>query len=157
MAHIIVGIDSGKTSAIACLSLDGRLIHSSHASLGGTVWMLDSIRKVGVPSIIATDRKNPGETVRKVNAAFHSRLFVPDRDIPIIEKRELARRSGIRNPHERDAYAAAVKAYNSHANKLNQAERISRGNKVADIDRIKARIINRYSISEAISGKEANR
>lgn len=157
MEHIIVGVDPGKTSAIACLSLDGKLISSVHMTSGGMPWILESIMAVGTPSIIATDRKIPGYTVRKINAAFNARLFSPPSDISIAEKKELARKAGIKDAHERDAYAAAVKAYRIHANKLNQAEHISRDRNVADIDRIKAKIIRKYSISEAISGKSANR
>lgn len=157
MRHIIVGVDPGKTSAIACLTLDGRLVHRAHAAAGGMPWMLESIMAVGTPSIIATDRKVPGLTVRKVNAAFNSTLFIPTKDIPMIEKRELARMAGIKDPHERDAYAAAVKAYRTYANKLSQAEHISRRSDQKDIDMIKAKIIQRYSISEAIEGRKANR
>ena len=152
-----MGVDPGKTSAIACLDLEGRLILSAHQTSAGVRWMLDRIVEVGTPSIIATDRKAPGETIKKINASFSSRLFMPSRDIPAIEKRKLARRTGIKNPHERDAYAAAVKAYRSYANKLNQAGHISREKGEPDSDTIKAKIIQRYSISEAIQGKEANR
>ena len=154
---MIVGIDPGKTAAIACLSLDGKLIHTAHMTAGGIPWILESIRAIGTPSMIATDRKIPGGTVRKINAAFNARLFRPPSDISIMEKRDFGRRAGIKDVHERDAYAAAVKAYHADANKLNQAEHISRDNQVQDIDRIKARIIQRYSISEAIQGKKANR
>lgn len=157
LAHLIVGIDSGKTAAIACLSLDGKLVGIMHMVSGGIPWILESIRVIGTPSIIATDRKIPGDTVRKINAAFNARLYLPPSDISIMEKRELARKTGIKDVHERDAYAAAVRAYHAHANKLNQAEHISRERKVQDIDRIKARIIQRYSISEAILGRKANR
>lgn len=157
MAHIIVGIDSGKTSAIACLALDGRLVLSAHRSSAGLPWMIDSIRKAGIPSIIASDKKNGTTLASKLNALFNCRLYLPDRDIPVEEKREAARRSGIKDPHERDAYSAAIKAYNSYANKLNQAERVSRLAMVEDIDKIKAKIIDRKSISEAIEGKAANR
>ncbi len=157
MAHLIVGIDPGKTAAIACLSLEGRLIRSAHMTAGGVPWILESIRAVGTPSIIATDRKMPGDTVRKINAAFNARLYTPQNDISIMEKRAFARRAGIKDAHERDAYAAAMKAYHAHANKLNQAGHISRDRQVENVDRIKAKIIQRYSISEAILGKKANR
>lgn len=157
MKHIIVGVDPGKTSAIACLSLEGSLILSAHQVSAGMPWILDRIMEAGTPSIIATDRKVLGDTVRKINAAFRSKLFMPIKDISTMEKRELARRAGIKNPHERDAYAAAVKAYRAYANKLNQAEHISRDSGEPDSDMVKAKIIQKYSISEAIAGRKANR
>ncbi|HUC38559.1 MAG TPA: DUF460 domain-containing protein [Candidatus Acidoferrum sp.] len=157
MAHIIVGVDPGKTSAIACLSLDGKLLHHSHMVNAGLSWMLENIRMVGTPSIIATDRRVVGQAIKKINAAFNARIYHPERDIPVSEKRELGRSVRIKDPHERDAYSAAFKAYHMYANKLNQAEHISREKSVDDTDRIKAKIIDRYSISEAISGSKANR
>ncbi len=152
-----MGIDSGKTSAVVCLTLDGRLILSTHRSSAGMPWIIESIREVGIPSIIASDKKNGTALAKKLNALFNSRLYLPERDISVEEKREIARRSGIKDPHERDACSAAIKAYNTYANKLNQAEHISRLRMVDDIDRIKAKIIDRQSISEAISGRGANR
>ncbi len=157
MAHIIVGIDPGKTSAIACLALDGRLILAVHKSGAGLEWMVSQIREIGTPSVIATDKKRPSSIARKLNSIFNSRLVFPQNDISIEEKRRMSKGTGIKNPHERDAYSAALKAYNAMANKLNQAEHISREMKVYDTDSIKAKVFNKYSISEAIHGKKANR
>ena len=157
MEHIIVGVDAGKTTAIACLSLDGRLLYAGHRTFAGMDWIIKSIAAVGTPSIIASDRRNPNHVLRKINAAFSARIYRPDRDIPVVEKRELARHTSIKDQHERDAYAAALKAYNSYSNKLKQAGHIAKGMGKEDIDVVRAKVIDRYSISEAISGKEANR
>ncbi len=155
--HLIVGVDTGKTAAYVCLDLDGKLVSSSHASSLGQDWLIESIGKLGVPSIIACDRE-PNDIVRKIGASFSAKLYHPAREIGIDEKREIARPFGITNPHERDACAAAVKAYKSYTNKLRQAERIAReGKKEDEIDSIKAKVIRKYSIEEAISDKEANR
>lgn len=152
-----MGIDLGSTSAIACLSLGGKLIHTSHRKNTGISWMIKTISKLGTPSIIALDKKSPNANARRINALFHSVIWVPATDIPMAEKRGMARRSGITNTHERDAYTAAVNAYRSYSNKLNQAERIARDLLITDPDRIKAKIINRYSIYEAVHGIESNR
>ncbi len=157
MSHIIVGIDSGKTSAIACLSLDGRLMYMDHKTFAGIDWIVENIRKIGTPSVIATDKRNPNHVIRKVNAAFNSRLFCPSSDISLEDKRMLARSIGIKDRHERDAYSAAIKAYHIYANKLKQAEHILRERRIDDFDSIKAKIIDRYSMNEAMTGKEANR
>jgi len=154
--HLIVGIDTGKTVAYACLNLDGKLVRSSHASSLGQEWLIDSIGRLGVPSVIACDRQ-PNDIVRKICAAFNAKLYYPQKEMGIDEKREMAKPFGISNPHERDACAAAVKAYKAYTNKLRQAERIAREGKVREIDSIKAKVIEKYSIEEAISNKEANR
>jgi uncharacterized protein len=154
--HLIVGIDTGKTVAYACLDLDGKLVRTSHASSLGQDWLIDSIGRIGIPSIIACDRQ-PNDIVRKICSAFNAKLYYPNKEMGIDEKREMARPFGISNPHERDACAAAVKAYKAYTNKLRQAEHIARAQKVREIDKIKAKVIERYSIEEAITGKEANR
>lgn len=154
---MIVGIDSGKTSAVACLGLDGRLLHSAHRTFAGSDWLVKEISCVGTPCVVATDRSRPNSVIRKANAAFNSVLFVPERDILSDEKRLLAKAAGLKNHHEQDAYASAIKAYYFYANKLNQAGRAIRGLAKEEQDRIKARIIMRHSISEAILNKTANR
>ncbi|MCW6159650.1 MAG: DUF460 domain-containing protein [Candidatus Micrarchaeales archaeon] len=152
--HLIVGIDTGKTLAYACLDLSGNLVGSAHKASHGVGWLIDDVGKLGVPSVITCDRE-PNDIVRKVAAAFNSRLVYPKKELSISQKRELTAPFGIRNPHERDACSAAIKAYNSYANKLKQAERIAKGN--SEIDLIKAKIIEKHSIEEAISKKEAHR
>lgn len=152
--HLIVGIDTGKTLAYACLDLNGDFIYAAHKASHGVGWLISDIEKRGVPSIVTCDRE-PNDIVRKVAAAFHSRLLYPKRELSIAQKREITEPFGIRNPHERDACSAAVKAYNSYSNKLKQAERIAKGN--SEMDLIKAKIIQKHSIEEAISKKEAHR
>ncbi len=107
-----------------------------------------------MPSVVTCDRE-PNDVVRKVAAAFNSRLVYPKKELSIAQKRGITEPFGVRNPHERDACSAAVKAYNSYANKLKQAERIAKGN--SEIDLIKAKIIEKHSIEEAISKREVHR
>jgi hypothetical protein len=154
--HLIVGIDTGKTVAYACLDLNGRLVSSSHASSAGQDWLIDSIGRLGIPSIVACDRE-PNDIVRKICASFNAKLYYPGKEISIDDKSEMAKPHGITNPHERDACAAATKAYKAYNNKLRQAERIAKEGKVNEIDTIKAKVIGKYSIEEAISNKEVNR
>ena len=157
MDHIIVGIDPGKTSAVACLSLEGKLIYVSHKRDAGMQWFVDEISNVGIPSIMAADKSEPGSVARKLNSMFNSRLSLPQKDITVAEKRKLSKETGIKNAHERDAYSAAIKAYNAAANKLNQAEHRLKQMNVENRDRIKAKILGRYSLSEAVLGRPANR
>ncbi len=154
MRHLIVGIDPGKTTAIACLDLDGKLIMSVSREFSGIEWVISQISSVGVPSIIAIDKSNVNELVRRVNAAFNSRLFVPNEDIKGSRKRYLIKDKKLKNQHECDAYAAAIEAYNAFANKLKQVESKAKGK---DADEIKDRVINRCSMHEAILGIQANR
>lgn len=153
--HLIVGIDTGKTLAYACLNLDGELVTASHKASSGVEWLIKSISDIGVPSIVACDR-TPNDVVRKVCTAFNAKLFYPKRELTIDEKTELSGRTNVKNAHERDACSAAIKAYNTYSNKLNQAAHIAKSHN-AVVDEIRAKVIGRYSIDEAISKKAANR
>jgi predicted RNase H-like nuclease (RuvC/YqgF family) len=155
--HIIVGIDPGKTVGIACISLNGKLLHSAHLAFAEIGWIASEIRKVGTPSLIAGDKREVSEVVRRAAAVFNAKVFYPERDLGLEGKKIAGRHAGVFNPHERDAYTAALKAYNAYANKLNQAEHIANESGVNDIDSVKAKVIDRYSINEAILNRKANR
>ncbi|MGC8567889.1 MAG: DUF460 domain-containing protein [Candidatus Micrarchaeia archaeon] len=147
--HIIVGIDVGKTEAVACISLNKQLLYVGHKDSINFEWLVSQIRNVGTPSIIAYDRSKTTEIVRKVAASFNARIFIPDSNLSIEEKRTIANKVGIKNPHERDAYASAIKAYNSIANKLNQSDHMAKVyNKNSDY--VKAMVIRKYSMKEAL-------
>ena len=155
--HMIVGIDPGKTIAVACISLDGRFLGCAHKKFADDGWVVSTIEKHGTPSIIATDKKRIGEEIRKINAIFSSRIFAPEKDLTVEEKRLLTKSANIYNQHELDAYAAAVKAYNTYSSKLKQAEHKSRAAGISSTDLIKAKVIAKYSISEAMLNKKSNR
>lgn len=157
LVHIIVGVDTGKTVAISCLGLDGRIVYSAHMKSGGEAWIISSIRKVGVPSVIASDKKTRGEMIRRINSVFNSVLFMPKDNIMLEEKRQAAHERLIKDQHERDAYVAAIKAYNYYANKLKQAKHKAEEKKAEDIDEVLAKVIKKYSISEAIENKNPGR
>ncbi len=155
MNHLIVGIDCGKTSAIACLDLDGRIVRMAHKRFAGEGWIISELSRTGIPSVIATDRKIPGRAIKRINAAFNARLFYPESDMTTEEKMRLVKDKGIQNRHEQDAYSAAIKAYNSYSNKLKQVSHIVGPG--ADAEGIKAKVIRKFSVREAILNKNPNR
>ena len=155
--HMIVGIDPGKTIAVACIGLDGRFLGCEHKKFADDGWVVGTIEKLGNPSIIATDKKRIGDEIRKINAIFGAKIFAPDKDLTVEEKRLLAKDANVYNQHEIDAYAAAMKAYNAYSSKLKQAEHKSRAAGISSTDLIKAKVIAKYSISEAMLNKKSNR
>jgi len=154
--YLIVGIDPGKTTGIACLDLNGKLVLAKHMQFAGAEWITSTISKAGTPVIIASDKRNASETVRKINATFSSRLFCPGRELKIKEKRAAAKGATIKDPHERDAYVAAISAYRAYANKFKQIEHMAL-ERMSDAERVKAKVVGKYSISEAIENRKANR
>jgi hypothetical protein len=154
---ILVGIDTGKTVGIACVDFNGRLLAHLHRRFAGMESIVSEIRMVGTPIVIAADKPVPSEMIKKINAAFNARLYAPEYEFSAKEKRAASKHGVIQDIHERDAYFAAMKAYHAFANKLKQAERIAVKNGITDVDEIKAKVLRKYSISEAMTGREANR
>lgn len=77
------------------------------------------------PLVVACDTSPPSHFARKVASVFRARLFTPKHSLHVIEKVNLAKGLG-KNVHERDALAAARKAYNSTIqNKVRQFIRIA--------------------------------
>lgn len=157
MSNLIVGIDTGKTAAIACIDLEGRPQCLLAATSPDLAWFVEKIRESGSPVVIASDKRRNNDTVAKLATIFDAAIYTPKEDISVERKKELARRWKVGNAHQRDALSAAVFAYNHYAPKLNQTERITRGSEVSEIDRVKALVIKKHSISEAIGRKEAGR
>lgn len=155
--YLIAGVDPGKTTGIACVDLNGRLIFKDHATSAGIGWVADTINRIGTPVIIASDKPDASPIVRRVNAAFNSRLYCPEREFRLEEKRDTARGVGIKDPHERDAYIAAIAAYRAYSNKFKQIEHIASENGYSNLEEIKAKVIARYSIREAVENRKANR
>lgn len=154
---LIVGIDTGKTCGIACIDFNGRLVSSMHMRFAGLGLMVAKIRSLGTPVVVAGDKPVPSALIRKINAAFNSRLYTPEREFGMGEKRVMSNNVPIRDIHERDAYFAAIKAYHAFENKLHQAERIAAGSGATNIDEIKALVLKKHSISEAMAGMAVHR
>lgn len=155
--YLIAGIDPGKRCGIACLDLNGNLIFKDHKTFAGIDWLASTINKIGTPVIVASDKPDASEVVKKVNTVFNSKLFCPDREFKIDEKRAAAKSLGIKNPHERDAYIAAISAYRAYANKFKQIEHMVMESEYRNIDEIKAKVVAKHSIREAIENRKANR
>lgn len=157
MKHTIIGIDSGKTAAVVSIDLDGKVVGVDTGRFVGLEWFVDRVRERGIPVIIASDKRNAQELVHRLAAIFGSHVFTPSADISVDRKQHIAHGYNLENLHERDALSAAMTAYNFYANKLKQAEKIAKGMRVEDIDKVKALVIKRHSVDEAISGRKSNR
>ncbi|MDE1865470.1 MAG: DUF460 domain-containing protein [Candidatus Micrarchaeota archaeon] len=154
--YLIVGVDPGKTIGIACLDLRGRLVFSCHHPNESLEHVVNSIKGTGTPIIVAGDKSNPSELVRKLNATFGARLFSPKREFSSELKRRLGRTVALANQHECDAYSAAIAAYNHYSNKFHQIEHMS-GKGEAELEDIKRQVVSKSSVYEASSGVRSNR
>ncbi len=152
MKHLIVGIDAGKTAAVACIDLNGKVVKLATGRFVGLDWFVDVIKGAGQPVMVSGDKKRPTQLAEKISTAFDAVLFVPGSDISVEKKRNLLDVK-FDNLHERDALASAMMAY---AGKLRQAERQARESTTgADADLVKAMVIKRYSVDEVIGKRPA--
>lgn len=125
---MIVGIDPGTTVGLAVLDLRGNLLHLSSRKGADDSWIFDTIRRYGVPVVVATDKASVPSRVKKIAAQLGARLWVPKEDISVETKEEVARRfsyghSGPEDDHQRDALTAAFLAFQSFAPKFRQVEK----------------------------------
>jgi hypothetical protein len=145
--HIIVGVDPGTTIGIAALNLDGELVGLVSSRMMSVPDIVSYIREKGKPVVVATDVVPPPATVEKIKRSFKATLFVPNERIAVEEKVKLARPYGYGNDHERDALAAAVKAYNAYKNKFAQIDRKVPAHMTGDV---KAMAVGGKTIDAAI-------
>lgn len=118
--YLIVGIDAGIKTGYAILNLKGELIAAGvvkEASADHMVWL---ISKSGTPSVIASDVTPAPYFVQKIAARFSAPLFEPKKVISVKEKKKAGR--DMTDPHVRDSYAAALKAFHHYANRFKQID-----------------------------------
>ncbi|MBI1973178.1 DUF460 domain-containing protein [Candidatus Micrarchaeota archaeon] len=122
MKPLIVGVDPGTTVGLAFVDLRGApagTFSSKNLSEGDVITRL---REAGEPVIIASDKNPLPEMVSKLAANFSCRVFVPRKSLKVAEKKALTQPHSHGNAHERDALAAALKAYGTYSGKLRQLE-----------------------------------
>jgi predicted RNase H-like nuclease (RuvC/YqgF family) len=143
---VIVGIDPGIKTGYSVLDLNGELIASGCEKEASDERIIKIISKVGIPVLIASDTSPPSSFVQKLAARLNAKVFSPKQSLTKLEKREIGK--GIDDPHMRDSYAAAVKAYRRYANRLRQIEAMD----VADKDELKRMIIVGKRIGDRVAG-----
>ncbi|NYZ60288.1 DUF460 domain-containing protein [Candidatus Micrarchaeota archaeon] len=137
-------MDPGVYTAFAALNLKGELVASGCEKEASDERVVEIIRKVGVPSLIASDVNPPPSFVQKVAARFNVRLAYPVRSLTQEEKKTMG--SFIDDVHTRDAYGAAMKAYHAYENRLRQIEGMETS---LDRDLLKHMVVQGYSLHNA--------
>ncbi|HDZ36337.1 MAG TPA: DUF460 domain-containing protein, partial [Thermococcus sp.] len=150
---IIVGIDPGITVGIAAIDLNGNIValHSERNMPVGEVFRF--ISDVGHPVIVATDVSPAPGFVEKIARSFKAQLFAPRESLRVQDKNELLRELGITvdDDHQRDALAAAYKAYLRLKPKLEHVDaRLREAGLIKKSDEVKALVIQGYNLGEAM-------
>ncbi len=156
---VIVGIDPGISTGLAVIDLNGSpllLYSSKNIDRSDIVYMVSSI---GKPVLIATDVSSPPDSIKKLAATLGVQIYAPPRDLSSDEKNNIVYNIvlkkypwiDIEDTHERDALAAAYKAYMSYENKFRQLEvHLNSIGLELDLEEAKADVIKGLSIAEAI-------
>ena len=125
--YTIVGVDAGIHVGYAVLNLSGKLVASGTLKGASSEKLIEVIFSFGIPLLIAADTSPPSHFVQKVSARLNVKLFHPQESMSKVEKKQIAK--DIDDPHIRDSYSAAVKAYRKYQNRLRQIDSSSHSNK----------------------------
>ncbi len=120
--YVIVGMDPGTTTALGLVDLDGNVLDTWSSRTVDTAGVIEWIIEHGRPVMVAADVTPVPDTVEKIRRSFDAAGWVPDVDLPVDEKQHRTREHAYENDHQRDALAAALFAYDDHAE---QFERIA--------------------------------
>jgi len=116
---IIVGIDFGKNVGISILDIYGNVINLSTFKNISIKELVKFISEFGTVLIVASDSKN-FEKLKKIASAFGSKIFLPEKQMSVIEKIKLTKNFYYEDLHQRDALASSIKALKKYRNLINK-------------------------------------
>ncbi len=158
--YLIVGIDPGVETGIAALDLNGDVVLLRSGRGLDREDVVSIVRGLGKCLIVATDKCQPPDFVKKVAAALGARVYAPGRDLEVSEKEfavsKYAEERGIevKNTHIRDALASALEVYRYLESKARELEEklteMGLDPLTLDLGKYKARLIEGSTIAEVI-------
>jgi predicted RNase H-like nuclease (RuvC/YqgF family) len=155
---VIVGIDPGIETGVAIVDLSLKQCYTFSSREFDKLSIINKVYAIGTPVLIATDKNPSPDTVKKIASILGLQLYVPQRSLTVKDKEELINwvlKIGIaieiKTTHERDALAAALRAYKAFEKKLIEVERkIAELGLDVDVDDIKLQILKGKTVNEAI-------
>ncbi len=154
---IIVGIDPGMETGIAIIDLSLQNVFLTSSKELDRMEIINLIYNIGVPSLIATDKNPPPDSVKKLASTIGVPLYIPAHSLSVEEKERLVEiiknrlDIHIRTVHERDALAAALKAYKTYEKKFIELERKLMDLDIdIDIDEMKLLLLQGKTINEIL-------
>ncbi|MBN2477788.1 DUF460 domain-containing protein [Candidatus Micrarchaeota archaeon] len=115
-----MGVDPGIKVGYAALDLNGKLVGAGCVKQKSAGKVIQLITEMGTVSIVSTDVSPAPSFVKKIAAHLGCGVFKLKKSMSKEKKRMIGK--NIMNPHIRDAYAAAVRAYRNYSNRLKRLE-----------------------------------
>ncbi|MEM3736468.1 MAG: DUF460 domain-containing protein [Candidatus Bathyarchaeia archaeon] len=154
---IIVGIDPGMTCGLAVISLEGKpILIESYRGIS-KLDLIALIADKGDPVIVATDVQAPPDFAENIARKFEAVIFTFPTQMPAAEKHKLvqeyalSQKLELEDSHQKDALAAALKAFNHFKNKFTQAEvHVQEKGIKIPLEEVKSLIVKGFTIAEAV-------
>ena len=157
MKRLIVGVDPGVTVGLAALSFDGVPISVDSRRNWALSDLIKTISKLGEPTIISSDVTPASALLEKLSVKFNAVLFAPLLSMTADEKHQTARAYAelqglkLRNAHEVDALASALKAYQHYEKKFEQINaRVKKQKLKVSADDAKDLVVRGHTLKRAI-------
>ncbi len=156
---VIVGLDPGISTGLAILDLSGSVLHVATYKNADRGMLVNVIREFGKPILVASDVNPPPDTVKALASKLGASLYYPKKDLTVSEKQTIIGKIGYKvdDSHQRDALAAAIKAFHHLKSKLDQIESSLKDLKMSvgdlDVERIKAEVIAGKTLADAIESQ----
>lgn len=157
MKRLIIGFDPGVTVGLAALTLDGVPVFVDSRRDWSFSSLLRTVADLGACTVVSSDVSPPSEVLERLSAKLNAVLFAPLISMGAEEKHQIARAYEerysfkVKNAHEVDALAAAVKAYQHYRNKFEQVEvkLKTQGFKVS-VDDVKDLVARDHTMKQAV-------
>jgi len=114
---IIIGYNPGTTAGLAIVDTSENILYLKSKKEFSKKELVELITKKGKPIIIAGDKNPLSKNVKKLASSLGCKAFEPPEDISNLEKYNIIKKylDIVKNDHERDALASALKAYNNYS------------------------------------------
>ncbi len=152
-----MGVDPGVTCGLAVLSLDGRPVLVKSYRDYSRLDLIAIIAAQGDPVIVATDVQAPPDFAEKIAGKFGALIFTFPTQMPasakhkLVQEYALSQKFDLKDSHQKDALAAALKAFNHFKNKFAHAEAHLRKSDVqVPLDEVRGMIVKGFTIAEAV-------
>ncbi|MHA1627270.1 MAG: DUF460 domain-containing protein [Candidatus Asgardarchaeia archaeon] len=156
---MIVGIDPGITTGVACIDLSGNILLLKSGKELSKSEILKEFLSVGRPVLVCSDVHPAPSFVEKIASTMKVPVYTSGKILSSSEKRRIVeefinkydKTIVVKSPHERDALAAAIKAFMNFRNKFQKVDdKISKERIPVSPDEVKAMVMMGQSISDAI-------